>query len=125
MRDLIVELHAAGIPLATATTKLRVEAARVVNHFEIGQFFTAIQGADPDNGVHDKGNVVAACLADLGVTSADRPVMVGDRIFDIHGAARCGVPTIMCGWGYAAPDEFDTGYARINSAAELRAELLR
>lgn len=125
LRDLIVDLHSAGIPVATATTKLRVEAARVVNYFEIGQYFAVIQGADPDHGVHDKGNVVAACLKDLGITSTDRPIMIGDRIFDIHGAARCGVPTIMCGWGYAAPEEFDAAYARVNTAAELREELLR
>ena len=124
IHDLIVDLHAAGIPLATATTKLRVEADRVVNHFDIGHYFTAIQGADPDHGVHTKGNVVAAGLSDLGVESGARPVMVGDRIFDIHGAARCGVPTIMCGWGYAAPEEFGTAYVRVDTVAELRAELL-
>lgn len=125
VRELIIDLHATGIPLATATTKMRVEAARVVNHFDIGQYFTTIQGADPDNGVHTKGDVVAAGLADMNVTREDRPVMVGDRIFDIHGAARCGVPAIMCTWGYAAPDEFGTAYSRVATADELRRELLR
>jgi phosphoglycolate phosphatase len=125
MRELIIELHDAGIPLATATTKLRVEAALVVDHFDIGQYFSAIQGADPHNGVHTKGNVVAACLADLKVEANDRPIMVGDRIHDIRGAARCGVPTIMCEWGYAAPEEFDTAYARVSTAEALREELLR
>ncbi len=125
MRDLVRDLHAAGIPLATATTKLRVEAARVLNHFEIGQYFTVVQGADPENGVHTKGDVVSACVRDLGIANDERPVMVGDRIFDTHGAARCGIPTVMCSWGYADDSEFTVAYRRVYSADDLRAELLR
>jgi len=125
MRDLVRDLASQGIPLATATTKLRVEAARVVNHFEIGQYFVAVQGADPENGVHTKGDVVAAALRDLGVSLEDSPVMVGDRIHDIHGAARCGVPTLACSWGYAEESEFSGAYRRMDSVSELRAELLQ
>ena len=125
IHDLVRDLHDAGIPLATATTKLRVEAARVLNHFEIGQYFTAVQGADPENGVNTKGDVVAACVRDLGLGTQDRPVMVGDRIFDIHGAARCGIPTAMCSWGYADEREFAVAYTRVSSVQELRTELLR
>jgi phosphoglycolate phosphatase len=119
------DLHDAGIPLATATTKLRVEAARVLNHFEIGQYFAAVQGADPENGVNTKGDVVAACVRDLSLGAEDRPVMVGDRIFDVLGAARCGIPTVMCSWGYADDSEFAVAYSRVASVNELRTELLR
>ncbi len=125
MRDLVRDLHDAGIPLATATTKLRVEAARVVNHFDIGQFFTVIQGADPENGVHTKGDVVSACVRDLGIGERDRPIMAGDRIFDVQGAARCGIPTLMCSWGYADESEYAVAYGRVSSVAQLRAELLQ
>lgn len=125
MRELVRDLSDAGIPLATATTKLRVEAARVLNHFEIGQYFRVVQGADPENGVHTKGDVVSACVRDLGLADDSRPVMVGDRVFDIHGAARCGIPTMMCSWGYADESEFGTAYVRVNTVDELRSELLR
>ncbi|MFZ4077928.1 MAG: HAD hydrolase-like protein [Microbacteriaceae bacterium] len=125
MQDLLHELAERGIPVATATSKLRVEAARVVNHFEIGQLFAAVQGAEPERGVYTKGDVVAAALADLGVTAQDTPVMVGDRIHDIHGAARCGVPTIVCSWGYADESEFSAAYQRIDTVDELRSELIR
>jgi phosphoglycolate phosphatase len=125
MHDLVRDLHAAGIPLATATTKLRVEAARVLNHFEIGQYFTSVQGADPENGVNTKGEVVAACVRDLNLGAQDRPIMVGDRIFDVNGAARCGITTVMCSWGYADESEFAVAYSRVTSVDELRTELFR
>ena len=31
--------------------------------------------------------------------------MIGDRIHDVAGAAAHGIPTIVAGWGYGAPEE--------------------
>jgi phosphoglycolate phosphatase len=45
--------------------------------------------------------------------------MVGDRQWDIEGAAEHGVPTVLVSWGYARADEFDLALARIDSPDQL------
>ena len=124
IRELLADIHEAGIPLATATTKRRSEAALVVDHFEIGQYFSVIAGADPEHGILTKAHVVTDALHGLGAGALDSPVMIGDRVFDVDGAARNGVPTIMCRWGYAEESEFGTAYAIAESMDDLRTLLL-
>ncbi len=34
-----------------------------------------------------------------------RPVLVGDRLHDVEGAAANGVPVVFAEWGYGSPAE--------------------
>jgi phosphoglycolate phosphatase len=52
-----------------------------------------------------------------------RPVMVGDRIHDVEGAAEHRVPTIFVTWGYGSPAESAGAIAIADTAAELLVEL--
>jgi phosphoglycolate phosphatase len=45
--------------------------------------------------------------------------MVGDRRWDVEGAAEHGVPTLLVSWGYARADEFDLALARVDSPEQL------
>ncbi|MFN3338644.1 MAG: HAD hydrolase-like protein [Dietzia sp.] len=33
--------------------------------------------------------------------------MIGDRLHDVEGAARYGIPTAIVRWGYGSPGEWD------------------
>jgi phosphoglycolate phosphatase len=52
-----------------------------------------------------------------------RPVLVGDRVHDVEGAAVHGIPTIAVSWGYGEPAEFEHAAAVAHTVDELRALL--
>jgi phosphoglycolate phosphatase len=52
-----------------------------------------------------------------------RPVLVGDRVHDVEGAAVHGIPTIAVSWGYGEPAEFEHAIAVAHDVDELRALL--
>ena len=115
--EALAQLQAHGVPLAVATSKLQGEAERIVADFGIGQFFAAVVGASPERG--SKADVVAHALGQLETSSAHAPLMVGDRLWDIEGAAVHGVPTLLVSWGYARVEEFDLAIARVDSPDQL------
>ncbi|WP_375388974.1 HAD hydrolase-like protein [uncultured Amnibacterium sp.] len=108
-------------PLAIATSKPESTATRILDHFGFAPLFTVIAGASEDESRSDKADVVARALELLAERHVDvsRPLMVGDRIHDVEGAAAHGIPTIMAGWGYGAPEEAAGAIAIADSPADL------
>jgi phosphoglycolate phosphatase len=119
-------LHAAGVPVALATSKPESMARKVLDHAGLSQYFTVITGASEDEELSTKADVVAEALRRLqakGIDTTDA-VMVGDRGYDTLGAAANGVPTIMVEWGYGSPAEAADTLAVVHSTDQLRALLL-
>lgn len=113
-------LRDAGLRLALATSKPQHLAETVVAHH--GFPLDVVRGSLRDHGRLTKGDVVAAALTALDAPS--RPVMVGDRSYDVQGAAEHGVPCIGVRWGYADPDELSGALSVASSPAELVTLLL-
>lgn len=122
MIDLIREIHAAGLPMAVATSKVTTAAVPVIEAYGLADCFVAVCGSAPDEVTGTKAAVVGAALELLDTKGYDvtRPVMVGDRHHDVEGAAAHGVPTIAVSWGYGAPDEWARAAAVVDSPAALR-----
>lgn len=120
------QLHAAGIPIALATSKPEVATLETLCGLNLLDFFTVIVGADEDVPRSTKQEVVAETIRRLDAAGVDtsRAVMVGDRSHDIIGAAAHGAPTIMVEWGYGSPDEAAGALALVHSADQLRTLLL-
>ncbi|WP_350348218.1 HAD hydrolase-like protein [Agromyces sp. G08B096] len=119
-------LHAAGMPIALATSKPESMARLVLEHTGLAKYFDVIAGASEDEERSTKADVVAEALRRLqaqGVDTADA-VMVGDRGYDTLGAAANGVPTILVEWGYGSPAEAQDAFAVVHSADQLRSLLL-
>lgn len=119
-------LHAAGLPVALATSKPESMAREVLEHNDLAKYFTVIAGASEDEERSTKADVVREALARLenqGIDTTDA-VMVGDRGYDTLGALANGVPTIMVEWGYGSPAEAGDAYAVVHSADQLRNLLL-
>ncbi len=126
IRGLLARLHAAGIPLAVATSKPESQAVRILEHFELARYFDVITGATEDESRSAKTDVVAEALrrlADRGV-DLDHTVMVGDRAYDVEGATDNGLPAILVEWGYGSPAEASGAIAVVHSADQLSALLL-
>ena len=119
-------IHAAGVPLALATSKPESMARAVLEHADLTRYFTVIAGASDDEEISTKAEIVGLALRELRERGADvsDPVMVGDRAYDTLGAAAHGVPTILVEWGYGSPAEAADTYAVVHSADQLRTLLL-
>ncbi|MRG59860.1 HAD hydrolase-like protein [Agromyces sp. CFH 90414] len=119
-------LHAAGVPVALATSKPESMARRVLDHAGLASYFTVIAGASDDEERSTKADVVAHALGGLQALGIDtsHAVMVGDRGYDTLGAAANGVPTILVEWGYGSPAEASDALAVVHSADQLRTLLL-
>ncbi|WP_022889185.1 HAD hydrolase-like protein [Agromyces italicus] len=119
-------LHAAGIPIALATSKPETMARKVLDHAGLSRYFTVITGASADEERSTKADVVAEALHRLTAQGVDtaHSVMVGDRGYDTLGALANGVPTILVEWGYGSPAEAGDAMAVVHSADQLRSLLL-
>ncbi|QGF23938.1 HAD hydrolase-like protein [Raineyella fluvialis] len=100
-------LAAAGLPLAVATSKKETTAHELLLHHGLADRFAVICGAGEGDRNGDKAAVVADALRRLAAGGADvsAPIMVGDKIHDVEGAARSGVETVLVGWGYGTEEE--------------------
>lgn len=55
----------------------------------------------------------------------EETVLVGDRMYDAEGAARCGVDSIGVAWGHGTEQELSTsGFAHIVKTPEELVKLL-
>lgn len=105
--ELLRGLKAAGVPLATATTKLESWATEQLTYWGLEDCFVFIAGATPESGP-SKSAVVARAVDHLQRAgfATDGTVLIGDRSHDVEGAAANGLEVIGAGWGYGTPAEF-------------------
>jgi phosphoglycolate phosphatase len=126
VEGILERIHAAGIPIALATSKPEPTAVSILTHFDLARYFTAIVGAAEDETRSAKAEIVAEALLRLGAAGADitSPVLVGDRVYDAEGAAANGIPAILVEWGYGSPAEATDAVAIVHSADQLAKLLL-
>jgi phosphoglycolate phosphatase len=124
--EVLKSIRAHDIPLSLATSKPETPATLILEHYDLLKYFDVITGASDDEKRSAKADVVAEALKRLTEFGADisRPVMVGDRSHDVHGAAEHDVPTIFVRWGYGSPAEEVGTIGVADDAAELE-RLLR
>jgi phosphoglycolate phosphatase len=118
----LAELVQQGHTLGVATSKPTVFARRIVNHFRLAKYFSAVDGCELDGTRRDKGDLIAHILRRDAV-DASRAVMIGDLARDISGARQNGVSGIGVLWGYGSREELEAAGAVVcvASAAELAA----
>jgi phosphoglycolate phosphatase len=90
--------------LLVATSKAQVLAEPILAHFELDRHFAAIHGAELDGRRDDKGELIAHILAVRDIDPS-AVIMVGDRKYDVAGAARNGIATIGVLWGHGSEAE--------------------
>ncbi|WDP90353.1 MAG: HAD family hydrolase [Desulfobacter sp.] len=103
------QIRAAGLKLLLATSKPRVFAEKILEHFGLAHFFTGIYGAGLDGSLVDKGELIAHILASESLDPGET-LMVGDRIYDILGGKKNGVATAAVTYGYGSADEIQSAH---------------
>lgn len=125
--DLVHELHAAGVPQSTASSKPEVQVVALMDHFGLAPALEATVGASLDERtLSSKADIVREALRRLEAAGADtsRPVLIGDRHHDVEGGQDAGVPVIFVRWGFSWPHEAEGAQAAVDDVDQLRALLL-
>ena len=116
---------AAGRTLAVASSKHQTTCeAMLVAHGGRDLFTVVVGKRDPEHAQKDE--LVSIALAELGIAPT-QAVMVGDRFYDVRGAAAHGVPCVGVTYGGTGTREELAGAgaaALAGSVAELRGVLL-
>lgn len=107
--ELLAATAEAGCVNVMATSKPTHFAEQIAAHFGIAQFFRFISGSTLDGARTTKSDVIRHALAQLQISPAEA-VMIGDRRYDIEGAAQTGLASIAVGWGYALPGELEAAH---------------
>jgi phosphoglycolate phosphatase len=102
--EMLEQLHRDGFPLYVCTSKHEHFAVRILEKFDLAQYFKAIYGDRIDYASHSKSDLLALVLRQHAI---DREAvwMVGDRSFDIEAAHLNGIRCLAVGWGYGTPQE--------------------
>lgn len=100
-------------------------ACSILQRFDLERLFDCVIGCEYDGSRSTKAEVVAAVLAETH-TAPEAALMVGDRKYDVTGAAACGVPCLGVYYGYAEPGELEAAGAvtTVQTVAELSERLL-
>lgn len=125
--EMMRSLKEHGCELAIASSKPERSVIPIAEKFGFMPYLTAACGSDGKN--EAKVDVIRAALQRLSVGKAEmaQTVMVGDRKFDVEGAAECGLPCIGVEFfDFAPPGELETAGALTvcQTAKELEHYLL-
>ena len=105
--ELLARLREKGYKTALASSKPEVMCVTVCDHFGFTPHLDVISGS-PLHGDYTKADVIRAAMARLGLESAEGILMVGDRKYDVLGAAECGIPCVgLTLFGYAEEGELE------------------
>ena len=105
-------IAARGHRLATATSKGEGPTLQMLDHFGLRGRFEVVGAASMDASAITKEAVLARTLSRLGDPDPSECWMVGDRSYDVTGAAEHGVGCIGVTWGYGSAEELHAAGAR-------------
>lgn len=101
--DALETICEAGHTLFVATSKPRVHARRIVEHFGMGPFFKTVHGCELDGTRSNKAELLAFAVAKNPVVKSR--TMVGDRMHDLIGAVANDMRPIGVSYGYGSIEE--------------------
>lgn len=92
--------------LHLATSKPEVFARRILDHFDIADPFTSINGSELDGTRSEKKKLISYIINKQNI-GKDKSIMIGDRKHDIIGAIGNEMPGIGVLWGYGSREELE------------------
>ena len=105
--------------MVVATSKPEVFARKIMEYFELDQYFTYIGGSSMDGKISSKDQVIDYVLGEIGRDHMDEMIMVGDREHDVIGAQKNGLPCLGVLYGYGdRPELEDAGAAMISETVQ-------
>lgn len=123
IREMLEDLKDNGKRLILATSKPQPFTDRIMEHFDLANYFEFIAGSNMDGTRSKKAEVIAYALESCGITGKSNVVMVGDREHDIIGAKTVGIDSVGVEYGYGDYDELSGAGATyiVKTVEELKA----
>ena len=109
--ELLKYLKETGRKVVLATSKPEPFTRRIMEHFQLDQYFDLVAGASLDEKRVEKADVIRYALEKSGITDVTDAVMVGDREYDILGAKENGLDSIGVLYGYGSRAELEAAGA--------------
>ena len=108
--DAIRALHLQGFTIALCTSKPRIFAERIIEHFQLGRYFDGIHGPELD-GKFDRKTDLLAHLVEHYKVVPSHAVMIGDRDKDIEAARHAKTHSLGVLWGFGSLGELQNAGA--------------
>ena len=107
--QMLSKLHESGKFLAVASSKPEEFCRKILERFEILQYFDEVAGASMDEKRSEKADVIREALRRIGIRKEhkDQVLMIGDRKHDVEGAKECGLHSLGVYIGFAEPGELE------------------
>ncbi len=115
IHDALAAVTNSGCVLFVATSKPRIAARRIVDHFEMAQYFEKVYGCELD-GTRAKKTELLKFAIDENPQASSR-TMIGDRKHDLIGAIANDIKPIGVSYGYGSYDELTAAGATAIAAA--------
>ncbi len=103
IKELLESLHV-DKKLYLATSKPHFFAKKILEHFGLAHYFTAIHGSELSGERTDKGELIQYLLKTENLQAQDC-LMIGDRKHDTIGAKKNGILSVGVLWGYGPREE--------------------
>jgi len=123
--ELLTDLRQAGYDLYVATSKPEKLSQRFLEIHGLAHHFTEICGS-LEFSRKNKDEVIEYLLPKLQSGGEKSALMIGDRKFDVIGAAAFGIPCVGVKYGFAEEGEFEKAGAKyiVDTVNDLRELLL-
>ena len=125
--EMLYKLKSRGKILFLVTSKPAVYARRILEYFDIHEFFHTVAGSNLDGTMGKKSELVEYALSIIPGIDKKSAIMAGDRKYDIEGAIANNIDSIGVAWGYGSREELieaGAGYIT-DSIADLERILLQ
>ena len=109
--DMLIRLKNQGKTLLIATSKPTVFAERILEHFNLRQYFDFVGGSNFDGTRTNKAEVIFHVLKENSISDLSNAIMIGDRKHDIIGAKKAGLQSVGVLYGYGNYEELEAAGA--------------
>lgn len=104
IEDLLIQLKERDRTLLVATSKPESFAIKILQHFNLYDYFDFVAGATMDETRNKKADVIQYALESFNIEKSSA-IMIGDREHDIIGAKENNLDSIGVLYGYGSRDE--------------------
>lgn len=111
-----------GKRLMVCTSKPEPFAREILENLGLSPYFAFIGGADFDGKRDGKADVIRYVLSENHIENLEETVMVGDRKYDVLGAAELGIDSVGVLYGYGSRPELEQAGATyiVSAVSELK-----
>lgn len=104
IEELLIQLKERDKSLLVATSKPEPFAIRILQHFNLYNYFDFVAGATMDEARNKKADVIQYAMESFNIEKSSA-IMIGDREHDIIGAKENNLDSIGVLYGYGSHDE--------------------